>query len=369
MRLPVGGIDVQALGRSVGFPDQRLGQPVGMGDVVEAEAALDAETLLVGRAIDAVHPGDLVVLDLEGQLAADAAIGADGLDLAVIGLAVAVLGRIHHGGGRQRAGGTGLHALAAGDTGGGAHGIVHVEDDLRVMPAPGHADHVVDLHLAAGADAEVAVDAGIQIDPHRHMAVVEQRYARLFQLRQPAVGNAVQLRHVPEMRRPVMGLIARRLVGHQHFDHHLARLVRPRAVGRNLHPLRRGADTGGRQRAFPFDLDHAGAAIAVGAVAGLPRMAEMRDTGALSQRHLPDRFACRGGHGLAVQREGDGFAHGAAPAAMDSRLTLHHAGRAGVIRETTPKRCFAPPFRPVSETKAQIGAASAGQIARRSGNC
>ncbi len=60
--------------------DQRLGQPVLMVNVIEPEPALDAEALLVGRSI---APGDVkqpVVLQVIGELAADAAIGADGID-------------------------------------------------------------------------------------------------------------------------------------------------------------------------------------------------------------------------------------------------------------------------------------------------
>ena len=43
------------------------------------------------------------------------------------------------------------------------------------MAAAGHADHVVDLHFAAGADAEIALDAGVEIDRHRGMAAVGRR--------------------------------------------------------------------------------------------------------------------------------------------------------------------------------------------------
>ena len=48
------------------------------------------------------------------------------------------------------------------------------------MAAAGHADHVIDLHLAAGAHAKPALDAGIEIDAHRDMAVIEQRDARRY---------------------------------------------------------------------------------------------------------------------------------------------------------------------------------------------
>src|SRR5262249_60680950 len=71
-----------------------------------------------------------------------------------------------------RARGAGLHAFAAGDAGRLAHGVVEVEYDFFAIAAAGHADHVVDLHLAAGADAEIALDAGVEIDRHRRMAAV-----------------------------------------------------------------------------------------------------------------------------------------------------------------------------------------------------
>src|SRR6185437_4263759 len=46
------------------FTDHRLGQALRMADIVEAEAALDAEPVLVRRAGAAVDIEQLVVLDL-----------------------------------------------------------------------------------------------------------------------------------------------------------------------------------------------------------------------------------------------------------------------------------------------------------------
>jgi hypothetical protein len=43
------------------------------------------------------------------------------------------------------------------------------------MAAPRHADHVVDLHLATGADAEIALDAGVEVHRHGGMATVGRR--------------------------------------------------------------------------------------------------------------------------------------------------------------------------------------------------
>ena len=155
--------------------DHRLQQALRIVHVVEAEAALDAEPVLVGRAVLAGDGDDLVVLDLVGELAADAAIGADAVDGAV-GLALIDIVLVDHRRRHQRAGRAGLHAFAAGDAGRGAHRIVEVEHDLFEMAAAGHADDVVDLHFAAGADAEIALDAGVEIDRHGDMAAVGLRH-------------------------------------------------------------------------------------------------------------------------------------------------------------------------------------------------
>jgi hypothetical protein len=56
--------------------DQRPHQPVRVRDVVEAEAALDAEPVAVRRAVAAGNADDAVIPDLPGELASDAAVGA-----------------------------------------------------------------------------------------------------------------------------------------------------------------------------------------------------------------------------------------------------------------------------------------------------
>src|SRR5207244_10590632 len=57
-----------------------------------------------------------------------------------------------------------LHALAAGDTRAIPHRVAQVEHDLRTTAAKRVADHVVDLHFAAGTHAARALDAGVEID-------------------------------------------------------------------------------------------------------------------------------------------------------------------------------------------------------------
>ena len=63
--------------------DQRLGQAMRVRDVVEAEAALDAQALVVGRAVAPFDADDLVAVDVIGDLAAHAAVRAHRGDLLV----------------------------------------------------------------------------------------------------------------------------------------------------------------------------------------------------------------------------------------------------------------------------------------------
>ena len=86
---------VQGLAGSIssscfGTPSLRIGdgQALRMVDIVESEAALDAQPVEVGRPLPAVDLKELVVLDVVGDLAADAAIGADAVDLAVGGVGI-----------------------------------------------------------------------------------------------------------------------------------------------------------------------------------------------------------------------------------------------------------------------------------------
>src|SRR6185312_13318658 len=155
--------------------DHRLQEALWIVHVVEAEAALDAEPVLVGRAVLAGDGDDLVVLDLIGELAADAAIGTDTVDGAV-GLAFVDVVLVDHRRRHQGAGRAGLHALATGNAGRLPHRIVEIEHDLLGVAAAGHADDVVDLHFAAGADAEIALNAGVEIDRHGDVASIGLRH-------------------------------------------------------------------------------------------------------------------------------------------------------------------------------------------------
>ena len=81
------------------------------------------------------------------------------------------------------------------------------------------------------------------------------------------------------------------LVGDEELEDELARALGALACGLDLHARRRPAHAGGGEHALALDLDHAGAAIAVGPVAGRRRVAQMRDVGAVAARHLPDGLA------------------------------------------------------------------------------
>ena len=195
-----------------------------MMDVVEAEAALDAEPVVVGRAVAALGVDHLLVLDLIGDLAADAAERAQRIDL-LVGIGDAGLVLVEHHRRHQRAGRAGLHAFAAGDAGRFPHRVVEVEHDLGAVIAIGHADDVVDLHLAAGAHAQAALDAGIEIDAHRRMAGIG---LPALGGGETAFGDLDLFGPVPELRIRIVRGLARRLVGDQQFHHHLLRGDRAR---------------------------------------------------------------------------------------------------------------------------------------------
>src|ERR1700686_2687701 len=170
MRPRIGRIDglVRHFRHAV-LADHRFEQALRIVHVVEAEAAFDTEPVLVGRPVFAGDGDDLVILDLVGELAADAAIGTDAVD-GTVGLAFIDVVVVDHGRRHQRAGRAGLHAFAAGHASRVAHRIVEVEHDLLAKTAAGHADDVVDLHFAAGADAQIALNASIKIDRHGDVA-------------------------------------------------------------------------------------------------------------------------------------------------------------------------------------------------------
>src|SRR3984957_9693797 len=260
---------------------------MGMMDVIKSKPSLDAEPVVIGRAVAAFGVDDLLVLDLISDLTADAAERAQRVDLPIrIGDPGLVL--IEHHRGHQRTGRTSLHAFATGHTGRFPHRVVEIKHDLGVMIAIGHADHIIDLHFAAGAHAQATLDAGIEIDAHRRMAGVP---LPAFCGRETAFGDLYLFGPVPEFRIRVVGCLTCGLVGDQKLHHHLLRGDRTRAFRLHLHTDAWRALAGRREHALAFDLDHAGAAIAVGSIVRRGRITQMRNFAALAFRHLPDGFA------------------------------------------------------------------------------
>jgi len=101
-----------------------------------------------------------------GELAAHPAVGAEGVDLLLGRFQAQVIGR------HQRPGGAGLYALATGNAAAVSQGVADIEHDGRFSPATGVADHVVDLHFTAGAQAAGALDTGVQIDRDSRMGEI-----------------------------------------------------------------------------------------------------------------------------------------------------------------------------------------------------
>ena len=153
VRPRIGGIDlVLGVLGCVRQAHQRNRQSVRMVDVVEAEPPFDAEPVVVRRPVLAGRIHHPFVLHFIRDLAADAAVRAQAVHLAVRpGRALLCLVQI--GCRHQCPGRAGLHAFAAGHAGRASHRVVEVEHRLGGGIAVCHADHVVDLHLTACADA------------------------------------------------------------------------------------------------------------------------------------------------------------------------------------------------------------------------
>ncbi len=276
-------------------------------DVVEAEAALDAQPVLVGGSAAPIDVEDLVTLGMHRGLATDAAVGAERVDAPVFEGNALLRRLVEQRRLHQRTGRAHLHALAARHARRLPHALVEVEHDLRPRAAVGHADHVVRLHLAAGAHAQAAVDAGIEIDRDGRVRGVAggPLAARIA----AGLGDAHVVDPGPELGLRIVGITARGLIGDEQLEHHLLRFLRP--LGRRLH-LHAGSGlalAGRGQHALALDLDDAGAAVAVGAIAGRRMPAQMRDRRAVALRHLPDGLAGLGLDLAAIEREGD-LAHG-----------------------------------------------------------
>src|SRR5690348_3022957 len=106
--------------------------------------------------------------------------------------------------------------------------------------------------------------------------------------REPAVLDAEPVRPLPEPRIRVVRGRPRGLIADQQLEDHLAREACALAGGLHFHAGGGLAYAGGGKDALALDLDHARAAIPVGAIARFREPAEVRDFDALPVRDLPD---------------------------------------------------------------------------------
>ena len=232
--------------------DHRLQQALRIGDVVEAEAALDAEPVLVGRAVLALDRDDLVVLDLIGELAADAAIRADASRRCgracrdrrccrrpcVDGISAPVGQACTHS---PQA--TQVEAPI---------GSSKSNTIFSMMAAAGHADDVVDLHFAAGADAEIALDAGVEIDRHRRHGCGRAAAPMSSRLGKRPASSFWRLTIFQNSTVRIVRHLDGGLVGEQQFGDHLARGLGAVGLGLDLHAGRSACECSSRRaRARP----------------------------------------------------------------------------------------------------------------------
>ena len=153
---------------------------------------------------------------------------------------------------------------------------------MGVGAAPGQADDVVDLDLAAGAHAKTAKNTGVHIDRDGRMAGVRRRpRPRRETAAVDALGGGLR----GQRRVRVVGGF--RLVAHQQVKDQAPGRARGFGLGMHHHAVARAPDTGSRQRPLTLDFHHAGATIAIGPVAVGGPIAEMGDFGAVALGHLP----------------------------------------------------------------------------------
>src|SRR4051795_4519968 len=287
-------------------PDQRRREALGGRGVVPAVAALHAQAALVAGLLAAIGERDrlALVVDVEGQRAADAAVRAHRVDLAQLRARPDrhVADRLV----RDRAGRARRDALAARHARGLAHRVVEVERDARRVALARAADDVVALDVVARADAAVAEDAGVVVDrDHRVREVLAapvtagQDALLLWDVVLADVDEQLVVRGLGLLRI----LLDRRLVDEQQLGELAAVAVELGRGGADLHPVLARAHARGGVDARA-DVDDAHAADADGVVALV--VAQDRDLDALVLGGLPDRRALGNADLAAVDREADG---------------------------------------------------------------
>ena len=99
------------------------------------------------------------------------------------------------------------------------------------------------------------------------------------------------------------------LVSQQQVHHQRAGLFSACAISGDIHIGRWMAATGGCEHTLALDLDHAGAAIAIGAIAMRITVTQMRDRRSTTFGHLPDGLIGLRLDLLPVEQKANGFTH------------------------------------------------------------
>ena len=196
-------------------------------DIIEPKPPFDAQAAFVGRSVYPFDEFDLVVFYLQRDLAAYATEWADAFDLSVIISAVTFLFIVQNCRWHQRPGWTGLHTFTTRDAGAFAHGVGEIKRRIGVVPTASHADNIIDLHFTTGPHTQTTLNTRIQIDPHGHVAVVQQWNAIRFHRWKPAFTDTVCIRHVPQVTGFIVGYRAFGLISQQHLNNQLARIFGP----------------------------------------------------------------------------------------------------------------------------------------------
>ena len=150
---PISWINVEPLGWRILSADERFGQAVVVVDIVKSKPTFDAEAPLICGAIDPFDIFNAIPFDLEADLTAHPAEGADAFDFMIKIFAVADLVFIGDGGRQECSCRAGLHAFTAGHTAAFTHWVCHIKGWIGIMTPARHADNVIDLNLAASAHA------------------------------------------------------------------------------------------------------------------------------------------------------------------------------------------------------------------------
>src|SRR4051794_29371323 len=287
-------------------PDERRRQALRRRGVVPAVAALHAQPALVAGLLAPVGERDrlALVVDVEGQRAADAAVRAHGVDLAQLGPRPDrhVADRLV----RQRARRARGDALAARHARRLAHRVVEVERDAGRVALARAADDVVALDVVARPDAPAAQDARVVVDGDDRVREVLAPAAAPRQdalLLRDVVLADVDEQLVVRGLRLLRVLLDRRLVDEEQLGELRPVAVELRRVRADLHLVLARAHARGGVHARA-DVDDAHAADADGVVSLV--VAEDRDLDAEILRRLPDRRALGHGDVMPVDRQADG---------------------------------------------------------------